>query len=74
MRSTFMLDEPLVLGPRLGIRRRARHTFLAKQHLVERRYPPFGRNDPRPINPRGIMADVLVVTALELRHPITPVV
>jgi len=44
------------------------------QHLANDRRSTLGRNNPRPTDPWGIVPNVLIVTAFELRYPITSVV
>jgi hypothetical protein len=58
--------------PRIG--RRASAAFRALQHLANHRRSTLGRNHPRPTDPRGIVPNVLIVTAFELCYPITGVV
>lgn len=41
---------------------------------MQRCSSPFRRNDPGPVDPGWIVTNVLVVAALELRHPVTLVV
>ena len=55
-----------------GVRRLVEGLFLtlaAMEGLAESLGPTFLRHDPGPIGPWRIVANVLVVTAFELRHP-----
>jgi len=56
------------------IRRRAGAAFRALQHLANHRRSALGRNNPGATDPWGIVPNVLIVTALELRYPVTSIV
>jgi hypothetical protein len=52
------------------IRRRALIAFFAVEQRTDVLVSPFVRDDPWPVDPRRVMAHVLIVAALELGDPI----
>ena len=48
--------------------------LLAIQLHSQCRLTPFRRNHPRPLGPRRIVTNMLVVAALQSRHPVLLVV
>jgi hypothetical protein len=66
MNSNFAADR--FTG--LPIPRRTLLALPAFKSLAKRPPAPFRRNDPGAIDPGRIMANVLIVSALQLRHPV----
>jgi len=57
-----------------AIRRRAYVAFTTRQQAAEGFGPAICSDDPRPVAPGWLMPDMLVVTALELSHPVLLIV
>lgn len=65
-----MNPRRLVHRPELSIRRPAFVALLAIQLSANRARAAFGGDDPRAVHPRRVVANVLIVAALESSDPV----
>lgn len=69
-RQLSSAERPNPRASHSSIRRPTLITFLAIQLIANRGRAAFSRYDPRPTRPRWVMTNVLIVSALQPRHPV----